>query len=69
MFNALAGSFIAVSPDWILKESDAKDSDSAKPIMSQTVWSFCRFLHFIAINDRRNPVSERSKIAIVWLIF
>jgi DNA-binding CsgD family transcriptional regulator len=36
--------------------------------MNQTVWSFCRFLHFVATNGRLNPASERSEVAIVWVI-
>lgn len=30
--------------------------------------SFCRFLPFIATNGRRNPASERSKVAIVQVM-
>jgi hypothetical protein len=62
---ALDGSCTAVFLCWILKESDVKDSDSVE-YMILTLWSFYRFLHFIAIKGRRNPSSEQSEIANVW---
>jgi hypothetical protein len=32
------------------------------------MWSFYRFLHFIATKGRLNPASERSEVAIVFFL-
>ncbi|MBV8884486.1 MAG: hypothetical protein JO235_10890 [Chroococcidiopsidaceae cyanobacterium CP_BM_RX_35] len=50
---------------WTSQESDRQMSKQCKKV--KTVWSFCRFLHFITTKGRRNPTPERSKVVYVEL--
>lgn len=62
---ALEGSFTAVFLYWTSKESDARCTDGAYEMVIQTVWSFCRFLHFVTTIGGLNSLTERLQVVDV----
>ena len=56
------GSYTAVVLDRTSKEIDGRCTDGVYKTMAKAVWSFCRFLHFVATNGDLNSLSERSEV-------
>ncbi len=55
----LDGCYTAVAQSRTSKKSDVRCTNNVY-IRAETVWSFYRFLHFIATEEGLNSLSERS---------